>query len=166
MGKASRSKQLKRIEAESLKKYGNIKLSEALLRICEPYKIYGITRTQYEHLITLGASAWNMANLSESDRRDQFLKLAQRVLKQEDLSERELIQLLGQKLPDDASDDLIMLTILSGMIGFKLELFPHDDRIVKDFWFERHGQSDKLQVESIIPGSPGQAGHAAGRLLA
>jgi hypothetical protein len=154
MGKASRNKQLKKNASLAQKKYG-IKLSEALLVLCEPYKIANITNTQYERLVEIGAAAWNMANLPESDRQHEFLKLARRAPELHDVSESELIRIMS-KLPDDADNYLVMLTMLSSMIGRKLELFPHDDRIVKNLWFEHHGQNNKLQVESIMHQSGGQ----------
>lgn len=157
MGKASRNKQLKRNASLAQKKYG-IKLSEALLVLCEPYKIANITNTQYERLVEIGATAWNMANLPESDRQHEFFKLAQRAPELHDVSESELIRIMS-KLPDDADNYLVMLTILSGMIGRKLELFPHDDRIVKNLWLEHHGQDVKLQVESSFVHQSGRQAH-------
>lgn len=149
MGKASRNKKLKSNAKLAQIKYG-IKLSEGLLALCEPYKIANITDAQYEKLVFLSANAWNMANLPESHRRQEFLKLAQRSPELHDVSESELIQIMST-LPDDANNDLVMLTMLSGMIARKLELFPRDDRIVKDFWLEHNGQGhNRLNVESFM----------------
>ncbi|MDZ4154425.1 integrase domain-containing protein, partial [Methylicorpusculum sp.] len=158
MGKASRNKEMKRNAKLALKNYG-IKLSEALQVLCEPYLIANITDAQYERLISLGVSAWNLAILPEPDRRALFLKQAQSSPEFHDISESELIQLMTQQLPETASYDLIMLTILSGLIWRKLDLFPRDDRIVKKFWFKRQGQKDRLEVESIIPESAGKGSH-------
>ena len=158
MGKASRNKEMKRNAKLALKNYG-IKLSEALQVLCEPYLIANITDAQYERLISLSVSAWNLAILPEPDRRALFLKQAQSSPEFHDISESELIQLMTQQLPETASYDLIMLTILSGLIWRKLDLFPRDDRIVKKFWFNRQGQNDRLEVESIMPESVGQGSH-------
>lgn len=158
MGKASRNKQLKRVEAKALKKYGNIKMSEALLMLCEPYKIDNIAKAQYERLIHLSAAAWNMAIFPESARKQKFLELARQGPELQDVSESELI-LLMNNLTNDADDHLVMLTMLAGMMSRKLQLFPKDDRIVKKLWFEQRGQSNTLQVESIIPDITGQGSH-------
>lgn len=47
MGKASRKKHLKKQQTATLEMYGGVKLSEALIAICEPY-----THTMIELLWT------------------------------------------------------------------------------------------------------------------
>ncbi len=151
MGKASRSKQLKRQEAEVLKLYSGIKLSEALLTICEPYLIADMTEKRYNKLISFGVAAWNIAILPESLRQQAFLKVARRITETEIIPEAKLILILTHKLPDDASDAVVMLQVLSGMIRRKLEIYPNDNRVVMDFWFESKSGKDVLQVKSMIP---------------
>jgi len=150
MGKASRNKQLKRQEAEVLKLYGGIKLSKALLTICEPYLIDDMTEKRYNKLISFGVAAWNIAILPELQREQAFLKIAQRITEPEIILEDKLILILNNKLSDDASDAVVMLQILSGIIHRKLEIYPNDNRAVMDFWFESKSGKDVLQVKSMI----------------
>ncbi|MDF1583617.1 MAG: hypothetical protein P1P78_09940 [Methyloprofundus sp.] len=74
MGKASRNKQLKRQEAEVLKLYVGIKLSEALLTICKLYLIDDMTEKRYNKLISFCVAAWNIAIIPDSQREQAFLK--------------------------------------------------------------------------------------------
>mgnify|MGYP000134849668 CR=1 FL=1 len=153
MGKASRNKKLKRQQAVALKKYDNVKLSEALLSLCEPYKIPDMTKEQYDKIISFSAIAWNIASFPEKLRQQKFLEMVNLIPELKGIQEDELISLMENGKQDDPSDEVVMLQILFGMIQLKFQLYPNDDRIVMDYWFESKSGSDVLQVKSMISGA-------------
>ncbi len=151
MGKASRNKKLKRQQKEILKKYGNVKLSEALLRLCEPYEIPDMTTENYEKILSLSAIAWNIASFPQELRQQKILEIVNLIPELKDIQEEELISAMQNSSENEPSDGIVMLQILLGMIQLKSELYPNDDRIVMDYWFELKSGDDVLQVKSIIP---------------
>jgi len=153
VGKASRNKKLKRQQAVALKKYDNVKLSEALLSLCEPYKIPDMTKEQYDKIISFSAIAWNIASFPEKLRQQKFLEMVNLIPELKGIQEDELISLMENGKQDDPSDEVVMLQILFGMIQLKFQLYPNDDRIVMDYWFESKSGSDVLQVKSMISGA-------------
>ncbi len=66
-------------------------MSEALLTVCEPYKIKGMTNKQYDKLVSFGATAWNIAILPESQRPQELFKVAQRIPELKDMEQEEFI---------------------------------------------------------------------------
>ena len=156
MGKASRNKKLKRQQAVALKKYDNVKLSEALLILCRPYKIPNMTEEQYDKIISFSAIAWNIASFPEELRQQKFLEMVNLIPELKGIQEDELISFMENSNQDNPSDGAVMLQILSGMIQLKFQLYPNDDRIVMDYWFESKSGNDVLQVKSIIPNASGE----------
>ncbi|NOR81845.1 MAG: hypothetical protein GQ529_13605 [Methyloprofundus sp.] len=156
MGKASRNKKLKKQENEALKRYGNLKLSEALLTLCEPYKIPDMIKEQYDKIISFSAIAWNIASFPEELCQQKFLEMVNLIPELKGIQEDELISLMENGKQDDPSDAVVMLQILSGMIQLKFKLYPNDDRIVMDYWFESKSGGDMLQVKSVIPNASGE----------
>ena len=74
MGKASRNKHLKRQQAANLEQYGGVKLSEALIKLSEPYEYDDLSLDDYKKLIMMSIAAWNIANKPEEIRAEQALE--------------------------------------------------------------------------------------------
>jgi len=108
MGKASRNKKLKRQQAVALKKYDDVKLSEALLTLCEPYKIPDMTKEQYDKIISFSAIAWNIASFPEELRQQKFLEMVNLIPELKGIQEDELISLMENGKQDDPSDGVLM----------------------------------------------------------
>jgi len=68
MGKASRKKQLQRQQ----KQYGGVKLSAALIELCEPFEPENLSTKEFENLIALAAVAWNIAVLPKEERLEKL----------------------------------------------------------------------------------------------
>jgi hypothetical protein len=134
MGKASRNKHLKRQQAAHLEQYGGVKLSEALMKISEPYDYDDLSSDDYKKLIIMTIAAWNIANQPEEQRAEQmngFLKF-----------------MPGLEEPDK----IVMAKILGALMLRKLEFYPNDNRIVADFKLTETETKRHLFVSSIIPG--------------
>lgn len=153
MGKASRNKKLKRQETEALKHYDNVKLSEALLTLCEPYIIPEMNKKRYESLISLSVLAWNTATSPEDIRTETLIEAIQFVPELKGMDENQLILLMKSSTPDDPRSHVVMLHIILGMIQQKINRYPNDNRMIVEFWFESKNGGEHLQVKSIIPGA-------------
>lgn len=150
MGKASRNKKLKRQQTAVLKHYDNVKLSEALLILCEPYEIPDMSKEDYEKIISVSAIAWNIASFPENIREQKMLEMMHLIPELEGLQKEEIITLMQDSTPNEPSDTVVMLQILFGMLNKRIELYPNDDRVIMDFWFEEKLGQDVLQVKSVI----------------
>jgi hypothetical protein len=73
MGKASRKKHFKKQQAAALEMYVGVKLSEALIAICDPYDYEDSSMEEYNKLMTMKVVAWNIANQPEEKRHEQLL---------------------------------------------------------------------------------------------
>lgn len=73
MGKASRNKHLKRQRAANLEQQDGVKLSEALIKLSEPYEYEDLSLDEYKKLIMMSIAAWNTANQPEEERAEQAL---------------------------------------------------------------------------------------------
>jgi len=151
MGKASRNKKLKKQRTDALRDYDNIKLSDALLILCEPYEIPDMSKEDYEKILSLSAISWNVASFPENLREQKMMEMIHFIPELKGLQKDEIIALMKNSNSDDPNNTVIMLQILFGMLNKRIELYPNDDRIVMDYWFESKSGTDVLQVKSIIP---------------
>jgi len=151
MGKASRNKKLKKQRTDVLRHYDNIKLSEALLILCEPYKIPDMNKEDHEKILSLSAISWNIGSFPENLREQKMMEMIHIIPELKGLQKDEIITLMKNSNSDDKNNTVIMLQILFGMLNKRTELYPNDDRIVVDYWLESKSGTDVLQVKSIIP---------------
>jgi hypothetical protein len=152
MGKASRSKHIKRQQATQLEKYGGVKLSEALIEICRPYDEGDLSLEEYKNLIIMAIAAWNIANYPKEKRADEMFRFLNNLpgLKEE-LEEVDLDAIVDEQVEPPAS--IVMMQMLTALMLRKDELYPNDDRIVTDFELKK----GRLTVSSLISGTTRQA---------
>ncbi len=129
MGKARRNKHLKRQQAASAEQYDDVKLSEALIKISEPFHYENLDLTGYRNLTMMAMAAWNIANQPEEKRDEQILGFI-------------------KVLPEEQ----VAMQMFTTLIKRKLELYPNDNRIVKDFKLTEATTEWRLSVTSFIPG--------------
>jgi hypothetical protein len=154
MGKASRNKHIKRQQAATLGHYGGIKLSEALIDICEPYDYDDLSLDEYKKLIILAIAAWNIANQPNEKRAEQMLGFLKYMPELKDELEMDLEAIITEQKEPPAS--IVMLQMLTELMRRKEELYPNDDRIVMDFKLTETATDRHLFVSSIIPGTTRQ----------
>jgi len=153
MGKASRNKKLKKQENEALKRYGNLKLSEALLTLCEPYIVPEMDKKRYEVLISLSAMVWNVAVYPENIRTEKLIEMVQVFPELKGFNVEDVMMLMQNSIPDDPRDSVVILHIIFGMLQQKIKYYPDDDRMVMKYWLESKNGKDLLQVKSVTPGA-------------
>ncbi len=73
MGKASRKKHQQRLHKATLQKYDGVKLSDAILHLCEPFDTDSLDFNAHHRLITLAVTAWNIALSTSLDERQTKL---------------------------------------------------------------------------------------------
>jgi hypothetical protein len=155
MGKASRSKRIKRQQAIQLEKYGGVKLSEALIDICRPYEEGDLSLEEYKNLIIMAIAAWNIANYPKEKRADEMFRFLSNLpgFKEEleELEEVDLDAIVDEQAEPPAS--IVMMQMLTALMRRKDELYPNDDRIVTDFELTK----GRLTVSSLISGTTRQA---------
>lgn len=149
MGKASRNKHAKRQQAAMLEKYGGVKLSEALIDICEPYDLDDLSLDDYKKLIMMGIAAWNIANQPKEKRVERMLGFIEKMPGLKDELEMDLEAIINEQKEPPAS--MVMLQMLTTLMQRKEELYPNDDRIVTDYKLTETATKRHLSVSSIIP---------------
>lgn len=149
MGKASRNKYLKRQQAANLEQYGGVKLSEALIKLSEPYEYEDLSLDDYKKLIMMSIAAWNIANQPEEIRAEQALEFLKALPGLADEMAMDLDTALNeQEIPPTS---LVMAQMLTALMGRKLALYPNDNRIVTDYKVTETATDRHLSVSSIIP---------------
>ena len=155
MGKASRNKRIKRQQvATQQEQYGGVKLSEALIDICEPYDHDDLSLDDYKKLIMMTIAAWNIANQPEDKRAEQALGFITSMPGLNDDMDMDLEMALNVQQKPPVS--IVMAQMLSQLMGRKLALYPNDNRIVSDFKLTETATDRHLSVSSIIPGQSRQ----------
>ncbi|WP_431065689.1 hypothetical protein [Methylotuvimicrobium sp.] len=129
MGKARRNKHLKRQQAASAEQNDDVKISEALIKISEPFHYENLDLAGYRNLTMMAMAAWNIANQPEEKRDEQILGFI-------------------KVLPEEQ----VAMQMFTTLIKRKLELYPNDNRIVKDFKLTEATTEWRLSVTSFIPG--------------
>jgi hypothetical protein len=151
MGKASRKKQLQR---ETKQPSHEIKLSYAILEICEPFlPEQELKKNELEKLIIIAIVAWNIANLPQKEQPAELMKFIESVSDMREELEADLSKMaeLGDILPeDDLSIGSITLQVLSSMINRKRDLYLNDTREIVDFFVEESRNGYKVKISSVL----------------
>lgn len=145
MGKASRKKQLQRQQ----KQFRGIKLSAALIELCEPFEPENMSTMEFENLIALAAVAWNIAVLPKDERLEKLTAFMETM---PDMKE-ELVTEIDSVLHDDSKNSdfapaTTMLHLIGAMIQRKDELFPDDIRLVLNYEVKDSPEGPHLTVSS------------------
>ena len=150
MGKASRKKHLQRQQ----KQYGGIKLSDALIELCEPFEPEKQSTKEFENLIGLAAVAWNIAVLPEEERLQKLTDFVETMPQMREELENEIDTVLhaGPKETGHAPATT-MLHFIGAMIQRKDNLFPKDNRLVINYNVKDSPEGPHLSVSSA-PISP------------
>lgn len=145
MGKASRKKRSQRQQ----KQYGGVKLSAALIELCQPFEPDILSTKELENLIALAAVAWNIAVLPKEERLERLTAFIETMpnMKEELESEIDTVLHDDSKVTDFAPATT-MLHFIGAMIQRKDELFPNDDRIVVNYNVKDNPEGPYLTVSS------------------
>jgi phage gp29-like protein len=145
VGKASRKKHLQRQQ----KQYGGVKLSAALIELCEPFEPDILSTKQFENLIALAAVAWNIAVLPKEERLERLTAFIETMPNMKEELESEIDTVLHDDSKNtDFAPATTMLHFIGAMIQRKEELFPNDDRIVVNFNVKDNPEGPYLTVSS------------------
>lgn len=153
MGKASRKKHLQRLQKNTIQKYDKVKLSEAILHLCEPFDTNALDFDGHHRLITLAVTAWNIAlSTSLDERQTKLLSAVDAIPAFNQRFEHDLATFSSAPtMHQDPPDSIVMLNILAGFIKRKDELYPNDERHIVDFTFKPTPKGVHLQIKSLIP---------------
>ena len=145
MGKASRKKHLQRQQ----KQYGGVKLSAALIELCEPFEPDILSTKELENLIALAAVAWNIAVLPKEERLERLTAFIETMPNMKEELESEIDTVLHDDSKNsDFAPATTMLHFIGAMIQRKDELFPNDDRIVVNYNLKDNPEGPYLTVSS------------------
>jgi hypothetical protein len=145
MGKASRKKQLIRQQ----KQYGGIKLSAALIELCEPFEPQNTTTREFDKLIALAAVAWNIAVLPKEERLEKLTEFLETMPNLKDELETEIDAVLHDDSKDsDIGPATTILHFIGAMIQRKEDLFPNDNRLVLNYNVKDSAEGPHLTVSS------------------
>ena len=145
MGKASRKKQLQRQQ----KQYGGIKLSTALIDLCEPFEPENLSTKEFESLIGLATVAWNIAVLPDDERLEKLAAFVEEIPEMRQELEIEIDTVLHDDSKDtDFAPATTMLHFIGAMIQRKDDLFPNDNRLILEFNVKDSPEGPHLTVSS------------------
>jgi hypothetical protein len=145
VGKASRKKHLQRQQ----KQYGGVKLSAALIELCEPFEPDILSTKELENLIALAAVAWNIAVLPKDERLERLTAFIETMPNMKEKLESEIDTVLHDDSKNtDFAPATTMLHFIGAMIQRKDELFPNDDRIVVNYNLKDNPEGPYLTVSS------------------
>jgi len=145
VGKASRKKHLQRQQ----KQYGGVKLSAALIELCEPFEPDILSTKELENLIALAAVAWNIAVLPKEERLERLTAFIETMPNMKEKLESEIDTVLHDDSKNsDFAPATTMLHFIGAMIQRKDELFPNDDRIVVNYNVKDNPEGPYLTVSS------------------
>jgi hypothetical protein len=144
MGKASRKKHLQRQQ----KQIGDIKLSAALIELCEPFEPENLTTKEFENLIALAAVAWNIAVLPKEERLEKLTAFVDEIPKMRQELEYEIGSVLDDGSKNTIAPATTTLHFIGAMIQRKEELFPNDQRLIMDFNVKDSPEGPHLTVAS------------------
>ena len=146
MGKASRKKHLQRQQ----KQYGDVKLSAALIELCEPFEPENLSTKEFENLIALAAVAWNIAVLPKEERLEKLTAFVDEMPEMRQELENEIDTVLHDESKDtDFAPATTMLHFVGAMIQRKDELFPIDNRLILEFKVKDSPEGPHLSVSSV-----------------
>ena len=141
MGKASRKKHQQR----QPKRFVGIKLSAALLELCEPFEPEKLSTKEFENLIALAAVAWNIAVLPKEDRIEKLTAFIDEMPTMRQELEAEMGKHSSDSNPAPA---ITTIHFIGAMIQRKDELFPEDNRFILDFNVTDSPEGPHLSVSS------------------
>jgi hypothetical protein len=145
VGKASRKKHLQRQQEQ----YGGVKLSAALIELCEPFEPDILSTKELENLIALAAVAWNIAVLPKEERLERLTAFIETMPNMKEELESEIDTVLHDDSKNtDFAPATTMLHFIGAMIQRKDELFPNDDRIVVNYNLKDNPEGPYLTVSS------------------
>jgi hypothetical protein len=145
MGKASRKKKLQRQQ----KQCGGIKLSAALIELCEPFEPENMSTKEFENLISLAAVAWNIAVLPEEERLERLTAFIDEMPNMRQELENEIDTVLHDDSKEpELAPATTMLHFIGAMIQRKDELFLNDNRFILDFNVKDSPDGPHLTVSS------------------
>jgi len=153
MGKASRKKHQQRLQQATVQKYDKVKLSEAILHLCEPFDTDALDFDSQHNLITMAVTAWNIALSTDLEGRQSKLLSALDALPgfnqrfEHDIAAFSNAPTLHQ----DPPDSIVMLRVLAELMKRKDELYPNDERHIVDFSIKPTPKGHHLQIKSLIP---------------
>jgi hypothetical protein len=145
MGKASRKKQLQRQQRQT----ADVKLSAALIELCEPFEPEYLSATEFEKLIALAAVAWNIAVLPKDERLEKLTAFMETMPNMKEELETEIDSVLhDDSKHTDFAPATTMLHLIGAMIQRKDELFPDDIRLVLNYEVNNRPEGPHLTVSS------------------
>jgi hypothetical protein len=145
MGKASRKKQLQRQQ----KQYGGIKLSDALIELCEPFDPEKLSAKEFENLIGLAAVAWNITVLPEEERLEKLTDFVETMPRMREELKCEIDTVLNADSKDNGiAPATTMLHFIGAMIQRKNKLFPMDNRLILNYKVKESQEGPHLTVSS------------------
>ena len=145
MGKASRKKQLQRQQ----KQYGGVKLSAALIELCEPFEPENLSTKEFENLIALAAVAWNIAVFPKDEQLERLTSFIETMPNMKEELEMEIDAVLHDDSKDTGSAPATTtIHFIGAMIQRKDELFPNDNRLVLNYSVKDSPEGPHLTVSS------------------
>jgi len=151
MGKASRTKHLKRQHSANLERYGGVKLSDVLFKISEPFDDKHLSFDDHKKLIMISIAAWNIANFPAEKRVEQALGFLKRMPGLDAEMKMEIDLDTAFNDPQNLPSSIVMARMLMTLMERKLEFYPHDDRIIVDFELTETEREFHLSVYSKMP---------------
>ena len=152
MGKASRKKQLNRNEIQFV---NGVKLSDALLEICEEYysiSIADLKKHELEGVLYLASTAWNIASVPEEDQSEKINHVINTIpnMKEELESDKLKEKELGFPVPEEElSDGSIRLSALLTMIHIKEEKYPNEKWIISKINMKSNKDGYSIEVKAF-----------------
>ncbi|WP_341326608.1 hypothetical protein [Methylotuvimicrobium sp. KM2] len=150
MGKASRTKHLKRQKAAVLQQYGGVKLSEALINLCEPYD-HDLPLHGYKNLMAAAAVAWNIALQPKEKRHEMLLDALNNLPSAQNKFADDLSEYISNSNPENMPSSVVYFNLLIWLIQRKDELYPNDNRVVVDYAITETGTERNITVSSALP---------------
>jgi len=117
---------------------GEVKMSEVLKELVEPYLDFARNHSQREKLFSIAAIAWNLALIPESERRQMIDQVIEQVMRGNDPLARQ-----------DAQE------IMDELIARKQTLFADNKRFIIEFHLQDIGKEFHLSVASTLMNPPG-----------
>jgi hypothetical protein len=145
MGKASRKKQLQRQQ----KPFESVKLSAALIELCELFEPENLSTQEFENLMALAAVAWNIGVLPKEERIEKLTAFIDSIPSMREELENELSPVVNADSKEThLSPAKTTLHFLGSLIQRKDELFPDDKRLIVNFNVKDSPKGPQLTVSS------------------
>jgi hypothetical protein len=148
MGKASRKKQLQKQPKQS----PDVKMSQALLDISEPFRTDEDSIEKLREIITLAATAWDIAILPEQEQIETLMKAVEKnpTMKQDLEADIDKFVKNGYQINKVSQASLIFQAV-AVMIQRKKELYPDDNRSIVEFSVEDTPRGYHIKAAAMTP---------------